>query len=108
MDERREPRFTTKTTATLRVLAGADLGACVTIINLSRSGLCAESPQFLRQGSVVSIQTERLTVVGKVKNCTEIRSGLFGIGIEIHEVVPLPDHTVFKVTTDFSTHAGDD
>jgi PilZ domain len=88
MEERREPRYPTRTTATLRVLSDADLSVCVTVIDISRSGLRAECPQFLRHGSEVSIETKELTVVGTVKNCTEIRSGLFGVGIGIGDVAP--------------------
>jgi hypothetical protein len=91
MEERREPRYLTKTPATLRVLSEADLGACVAVITgLSRSGMRAECARFLCHGSPVSIETEDLTIVGTVKNCTEIRSGLFGVGIGIAEIKPHP------------------
>jgi hypothetical protein len=88
MEDRREPRYPTKTTATLRVLPDADLGVCVTVIDISRSALRAECPQFLRHGSQVSIETKELTVVGTVQSCTEIRPGLFGVGIGIGDVAP--------------------
>ena len=80
MEERREPRFPLKTTATLHV-SDADLGVSVTVTDVSRHGLRAECPQFLRYGSQVSIETKDLKMVGTVQSCTEIRSGLFGIGI---------------------------
>ncbi|MGA3204573.1 MAG: hypothetical protein ABSF12_18935 [Bryobacteraceae bacterium] len=88
MEERREFRYPTKTTATLRVLSGAGLGVCVTVIDVSRSALRAECPLFLSHGSQVSIKTKELTVVGTVQSCTEIRSGLFGVGIWIGDVAP--------------------
>jgi hypothetical protein len=88
MEKRREPRFSTKDTATLRVLSDADVGVCVTVTDLSRHGLRAECPKLVRQGSQVSIETKELTVVGTVKNCTKIRSGWFGVGIEIGDVTP--------------------
>ena len=89
MEERREPRYLVKTPATLRVLSDADFGICVAlVIDISRSGLRAECPRFLGHGSQVSVETKELTVVGTVQNCTEIRSGLFGVGLEISEMTP--------------------
>lgn len=89
MEERRESRYPVKNTATLRVLSGTDLGAFPTvIIDISRSGLRAECRHFLPHGSQVAIETNELKVVGTVQNCTEIRSGLFGVGIEIRDVIP--------------------
>jgi PilZ domain len=91
MEERREPRYPVKTTATLRVLSDADLGVCVTvIIDISRSGVRAECARFLRHGSQVSIETKELTVIGTVQNCTEIRRGLFGVGIGVGNITPHP------------------
>ena len=89
MEERRELRYPVETPATLRVLSGADVGVCLAvIIDTSRSGLRAECAQFLRHGSQVSIETKELTVVGTVQNCSEIRTGLFGVGIGIANVTP--------------------
>ena len=89
MEERHEPRYPVKNTATLRVLSGTDLGAFLTVIlDISRSGLRAECGQFLPHGSRVAIETNELTVIGTVQNCSEIRSGLFGVGIGISDVTP--------------------
>jgi hypothetical protein len=92
MDERSEPRYPAKTTATLRLLSDADLGVCATLIDISRSGLRAECARFVPRGSQVSVETKEITVIGTVQNCTEIHSGMFGVGIRIYQITPNPVH----------------
>ena len=91
VEERRESRYPAKTTATLHLLSEVGSDVDVTIItDISRSGLRAECTRFLPHGAPVSIATTDLTIFGKVENCSEIRSGLFGVGIGIAHVLPSP------------------
>jgi hypothetical protein len=70
----------------LRVLSDADIGIPhVVMIDISKSGVRVECALFLRHGSQVSIEAGELTIVGTVQNCTEIRTGLFGLGIKIRD-----------------------
>jgi hypothetical protein len=94
MEERRESRYPAKTPATLHLLSEVDLSVGITVItDISRSGIRAECAQFLPHGSPVSLEIEDLTVLGGVENCTEIRSGSFGVGISISHVLPRLQHS---------------
>ena len=86
-EKRREPRFSTEGSATVKLLDPLNLeGSPVEIINVSRSGLKLRSHRRLTVGSIVQVRLKDTFILGEVRYCKPCSED-FCAGVQIYDVV---------------------
>lgn len=87
-ERRRHARFPTDDRAAISYLNPRQIGLSqVTVVDVSKQGLCLEVAEQLMPGSIIQVHLQGVIVMAEVRHCEPSRAQ-FHAGVEIQEIFP--------------------